>query len=74
MALSGWVNALLEVLPGQPTAYTALQALVVAITILFIHRLATKPTPYKRFPVWATLEVALTSYLISENGLGRRIL
>ncbi|KAI4665095.1 uncharacterized protein J4E79_003395 [Alternaria viburni] len=47
---------------------------IIILIVIFIDRVASKPKPYQLFPVWATLEIGLTSHLFSENGLGRRIL
>lgn len=47
----------------------------VAVVLLagLVYRVFFKPKKYKRFPVWATIEIALASYLISRGGLSRRI-
>jgi hypothetical protein len=41
---------------------------------VLIHRTIAQPKPYQLFPVWAVIEVALTSYLVPKHGLGQRIL
>ncbi len=57
---------------GSSAIYTAVAFTAVAwLASLFL----AKPEAYKAtsLPAWTPLEIALTSYLVSSNGLGRRI-
>ncbi|KAL6360663.1 hypothetical protein LRP88_06370 [Fusarium phalaenopsidis] len=51
----------------------ACKAIATLIAALFLQRLLAKPRSYELFPVWATIEIALASYLLRGEGLGRRI-
>jgi hypothetical protein len=52
-------------------AYKVVLSLLLAV---LLHKAFAKPKTYKTFPVWATIEIAITSYLLCRDGVGRRIL
>ncbi|KAH7152842.1 putative cytochrome P450 [Dactylonectria macrodidyma] len=52
-------------------AYKVLLGLFIS---LLCHRLTYKPKQYKLFPIWATVEVAIASYVLRGPGLGYRVL
>lgn len=58
-------------LPNAQIVYTAVFIVAAAVVL---HRLLYKPRQYKLFPVWAAVEIAITSYLVSEKGWGSRLL
>jgi hypothetical protein len=67
-------GALQDVISTMSAPISILSFVVAVLGVVFIHRMTAKARPYKLFPVWATLEVALTSHLVAQNGIGRRIL
>lgn len=44
------------------------------LLIGLLYNVMFKPEKRNLFPVWATIEIALISYIISSGGLSRRIL
>jgi hypothetical protein len=49
------------------------KAIAVIALVLLTQRVLSKPPKHNLFPVWATLEVGLASYILRGDGLGRRI-
>ncbi|KNG49957.1 cytochrome p450 [Stemphylium lycopersici] len=64
----------IDALPVSSLRATTSTCVIVVLVMILAHRFTTTPKPYQLFPVWAPLEIALTSHLLSEKGLGRRIL
>ncbi|PSN64410.1 putative cytochrome P450 [Corynespora cassiicola Philippines] len=72
---SAWAGDFRGMVSHQQDQNVILNVFLVTITILFIYKLLRKSKPYAIFPVWATIEVALTSHLLlPRNGLGHHIL
>jgi hypothetical protein len=71
MILPGWADTFEE---GCSTTGLVVFLLATYIMRILIHRLAAKPKLYKQFPAWATIEIALTTYLLPFHGLGCSIL
>ncbi|PGH14187.1 hypothetical protein AJ79_03160 [Helicocarpus griseus UAMH5409] len=48
---------------------------IAIIFVVLCHKLELlyRPKRYKLFPVWATIEIAIASYVLREDGLSRRI-
>lgn len=49
------------------------QLIAVVLLAGLLRSVMLKPKRYKMFPVWATIEIALSCYTLSGNGLSRRI-
>lgn len=62
------------------SAYLNIYAAYAVILALFLNIIlrrrvhASKPRSQKLFPVWATIEIALATYILRRNGLARRVL
>jgi hypothetical protein len=49
------------------------QAFAVVLLAGLLRTVIFKHKKYKLFPVWATIEIALTCYILGGDGLSRRI-
>ena len=49
------------------------QVVVLVLLAAVLHRALSKPKAYKVFPVWATIEIAVASYVLSGKGWGRHV-
>jgi hypothetical protein len=49
------------------------QAFAVVLLAGLLRKVIFKHKKYNLFPVWATIEIALTCYILSGDGLSRRI-
>jgi hypothetical protein len=67
-------NSVWNVVSNISSSNLTLAVLVITGIVVLIRRTIAQPKPYQLFPVWAILEVALTSYLVPKHGLGQRIL
>ncbi|CBF82309.1 protein CYP550B2 [Aspergillus nidulans FGSC A4] len=54
----------------HPVAYSVITAVFISV---LCRKLLYKPRNYALFPVWATIEVAIASYLLRGDGIGRRV-
>ncbi|KAM0434013.1 hypothetical protein ACHAPT_003957 [Fusarium lateritium] len=62
---------------AHPQTYSnfglACKVIAALLVALVLQRLMARPKEYELFPVWATIELALASYMLRGDGLGRRI-
>jgi hypothetical protein len=61
-------------LVSRMSSPNAILTALIIVLVVFTRGMVTKPKTYRLFPVWAVVEIALTSYLLPQDGLGRRIL
>ncbi|CAM1508996.1 Fc.00g027350.m01.CDS01 [Cosmosporella sp. VM-42] len=67
-------NSILHQASSEYSDFKMVYSIIGAIFLaVLVRNLISKPKPYKLFPVWATIEIALASYFLRGNGLGRRI-
>jgi hypothetical protein len=52
----------------------AYKTLIAIFFVVLFQKLISKPKKYKLFPIWATIEIAVASYILRGDGLGRQIL
>ncbi|KAM5354259.1 hypothetical protein ACJ41O_000909 [Fusarium nematophilum] len=51
----------------------ALKATSALLFAILFRKLVFKPKPYKVFPAWAAIEIAIASYILRGDGPGRRV-
>ncbi|ORY02167.1 putative cytochrome P450 [Clohesyomyces aquaticus] len=52
----------------------AYKVIAIILLLILVQRAAFRSQPNGIFPVWATLEIGITQYLLNERGWGRKLL
>ena len=67
---SGAVPRMLSAFSGTNAVYRLAIAVLLAG---LLYRWSFRPKTYTTFPVWAAIEIALTSLIVSKGGISRRL-
>lgn len=68
------MGLLVEPLAAFSELHFAYKLVLTCVLVIILRKLSVNSKPYKNFPVWATIELGLASYILRGNGPSRRLL